>query len=347
MDGWCSYTQLLLPKRAFEFALVPMYAFKNQQVAGVGNMNYTIQMKNGFIKNVVIGIDARRFAFDSNENEALQTSNFEKINPYLLFNLLNNERLSKVRQTVKLNFNNVKEDYWLDTSEENNMFSHLTYTYENNRTLDPWNVNLQVENNKTFNKVSIDYTYKFSYKQIKKGVYVRIFAGGLLNGNLKNLNDGYGINLSDGAIYYDYGYDRNYLGRNLPRTNFLSKQIFTDQGGFKTYTPIGNNAKWVSSINITADCPIPLPFRFFVDAGLCEGMDIRTKAIDTKENFIYEAGVSFSLIKDIAEVYFPFVVSKSINTYFETNNYKFTERIRFKFDIAKLNPLLLRKQISN
>ena len=349
-NGWMGGVAIhnyFLPKRAFEFALVPMYAFKNQQLAGVGNVNYTAQIKNGFIKNVVIGIDARRFAFDSNENEVLQTSNFEKINPYLMFNLRNNERLSKVRQTVKLNFNNVNEDYWFDKREENNMFSHLTYTYENNRTLDPWYVNLQVENNKTFNKVSIDYTYKFSYKQIKKGVYVRVFAGGLMNGNLKNLNDGYGINLSDGANYYDYGYDRNYLGRNLPRTNFLSKQIFTDQGGFKVYTPIANNSTWASSINITADCPIPLPLRFFFDAGVCDGLAERTKKIDYKESFVYEGGVTFSLIKDVAEVYFPLVVSKSIKRYYDIGEYNFTERIRFKFDISKLNPLLLRKQISN
>jgi hypothetical protein len=167
-----------------------------------------------------------------------------------------------------------------------------------------------------------------------------------LDGNNNNLNQGYGLNLSDGASYYDYNYERNYLGRNLPRTNFLSKQLFNDQGGFKIYTPIGNNAKWISSINITADCPIPLPFRFFVDAGVCEALNVRTNAIDKKENFIYEAGVSFSLIKDIAEIYFPLVASKSIDNYFKTNDYKFAERIRFKFDITKLNPLLLRKQIS-
>ena len=176
---------------------------------------------------------------------------------------------------------------------------------------------------------------------------MRVFAGGLLNGNLKNLNDGYGVNLSDGASYYDYGYDRNYLGRNLPRTNFLSKQLFTDQGGFKIYTPIANNATWASTINITADCPIPLPFRFFFDVGVCDGLDVRTKNIDLKESFIYEGGITFSLIKDVAEIYFPLVASKSITKYFDTNDYKFAERIRFKFDISKLNPLLLRKQISN
>jgi hypothetical protein len=349
-NGWMGGLAIhnyFLPKRSFEFALVPMYGFKNQQLAGIGNLNYTIQMNSGLIKNVVIGVDARRFAFDSNEGKSTQTSNFEKISPYLLFNIRNNERLSKVRQTVKLNFNNVKEDYWYDKENENNLFSHISYSYENNRTLDPWNVNLNFENNNTFNKLSIDYTYKFSYKQIKKGVYVRLFAGGLLNGNLKNLNDGYGVNLSDGASYYDYGYDRNYLGRNLPRTNFLSKQLFTDQGGFKIYTPIANNAAWASAINITADCPIPLPFRFFFDAGVCDGLDVRTKNIDLKESFIYEGGITFSLIKDVAEIYFPLVASKSITEYFDTNNYKFTERIRFKFDISKLNPLLLRKQIAN
>jgi len=148
---------------------------------------------------------------------------------------------------------------------------------------------------------------------------------------------------------YDYGYDRLYLGRNSPRTNFLSKQIFTDQGGFKIYTPIGNNAKWVGSINITADCPIPLPFRFFINAGISETYQIQvaTGNITSKTNFVNEAGITFALIKDVAEVYFPLIASKNIINYFESHDNKFAERIRFKFDISKLNPLLLRKQISN
>jgi len=66
-----------------------------------------------------------------------------------------------------------------------------------------------------------------------------------------------------------------------------------------------------------------------------------------KESFVYEGGITFSLVKDVAEVYFPLVASKSITNYFDTNDYNFPERIRFKFDISKLNPLLLRKQISN
>jgi hypothetical protein len=336
-----------LPKRNFEFAIAPMYGFKNQQLAGVGNINYTWQMNDGLFKNIVLGVDARRFAFDNNVDKVTQSSNFSKVNPYLEFNIRNNDRLSKVRQTIKLSCNNVEEDYWYDKKSESSLFTRLTYNYENNRTLDPWKFNLFVENNESFNKLSIDYNYKFSYKKKNKGLYVRVYAGGLINGNLKNLNDGYGINLSDGASYYDYGYDRNYLGRNLPRTNFLSKQIFTDQGGFKIYTPIANNATWASTVNITADCPIPLPFRIFFDAGVCDGLDVRTKNIDLKESFVYEGGITFSLVKDVAEVYFPLLVSKSINKYFDTNDYNFAERIRFKFDISKLNPLLLRKQISN
>jgi hypothetical protein len=357
-NGWMGGLLIhnyFLPKRNFEFAIAPMFGFKNQQFAGIGNVNYTLQMKEGLLKNIVVGVDARRFAFENNEESKTQSSNFEKMNPYLLFNIRNRERLSKVRQSVRLNFNNIKEDYWYDKKNDVNLFTHLTYSYENNRTLDPWKVNLQVENNKSFNKVSIDYTYKFSYKQVKKGVYVRVFAGGLINGNLSNLNDGYGVNMSDGLNYYnstityDYGYDRNYLGRNLPRTNFLSKQIFTDQGGFKIYTPIANNATWASSVNITADCPIPLPFRFFFDAGMSESyqIDVTTNITKSQTALVYEAGVTFALIKDIAEVYFPLMASKNIMNYFDNKKFNYSERIRFKFDISKLNPLLLRKQLSN
>ena len=79
----------------------------------------------------------------------------------------------------------------------------------------------------------------------------------------------------------------------------------------------------------------------------CYQIEIATGNITSKKNLVHEAGITFALIKDVAEVYFPLVASKSINTYFETNDYKFAERIRFKFDISKLNPLLLRKQISN
>jgi hypothetical protein len=373
--GWNNYNgfmggmvihNIFLPVRNFEFVITPMYGFKDGEIAGMGNLNYKFYTSKGPFTSITLGVNGQRFAYadfeySTNDNQDKETDQFHylKFEPYLTFNIRQKKATSSIYQNIKISSININQENKfrynsptekLNIGSDDFQYNRITYSIKDQRAIDPWKGSLKFENNKSYNKIALDLEYKISYEMPKKGVSFRIFGGYLLD--KKALYEGYGFNMSDRSAGFgtsDYAYDNLYFGRteNYRSSDLLSRQIYTDQGGFKIYTPIANNQQWIASLNITADFPIPLPLRFFADIGTTEGLDARLKDLyNENTSFIYEAGVSFYLAKDVVEVYFPFIKSKPLEEYYKTNNLKFGDMIRFKFDIAKMNPLKLRNMLT-
>ncbi len=371
--GWNNYNgfmgglvlhNIFLPVRNFEFVMTPMYGIKDGEIAGIGNINYKFYMSKGPFSSITVGASGQRFAYSqfeyiNNENLAKEIDqlHYLKMEPYLSFNIRQKHAIGSIYQNIKIssiinkeNKYNININNKANISATNFQYNRLTYSIKDQRVIDPWKGNVKFENNKNYNKISLDLEYKISYAMPKKGITFRAFGGFLLDN--KALLDAYGFNMSDrsaGSGTSDYAYDNLYFGRteSYNTSDLLSRQIYTDQGGFKIYTPIANNQLWVASLNISADIPSPLPLRFFADIGTTEGLDARLSDIYKETtSFIYEAGVSFYIAKDVIEVYFPFIKSKPIEEYYNTNNLKFRDMIRFKFDISKMNPLKARNMLT-
>ena len=371
--GWNNYNgfmgglvihNIFLPIKNFEFVLTPMYGFKDGEMAGMGNMNYKFHLSKGPFTSITAGISGQRFAesefdyYNTDFNKETGQFHYLKIEPTLSFNLRPKKINGSIYQNIKLSSINIYEENkfsvkangGVNISSDNFQYNRITYSIRDQRAIDPWEGEFRFENNKDFNKISLDLEYKISYSMPKKAISFRVFGGYLLD--KEALLNGYGLNISDRSAGFgttDYAYDNLYFGRteNYKSSDLLSRQIYTDQGGFKIYTPIANNQLWIASLNISADFPIPLPLRFFADIGTTEGLDSRlTNLYNENTYFIYEAGLSFYLAKEVVEVYFPFIKSKSLGEYYKTNNLKFADMIRFKFDIAKMNPFKLRNMLT-
>jgi hypothetical protein len=118
------------------------------------------------------------------------------------------------------------------------------------------------------------------------------------------------------------------------------------QGAFKAYSPLGSYRNYIAALNINIDLPIPLPIRLYADIGTAEDFKEDVKAVyDISQSFSYNAGVCFSLLREVVEVYFPLVKSAEIRKYNETNDIRFSEEIRFVFDLHALNPANLRSSL--
>ena len=87
-----------------------------------------------------------------------------------------------------------------------------------------------------------------------------------------------------------------------------------------------------------------MPLKLFADAGTYH--QAKT-AYEGSEALVYDAGIVVSLIKNVCEVYFPFIVSKDIKNYHTANDLKFGDKIRFTFNIKSLNLLNLRQQLQD
>jgi hypothetical protein len=221
----------------------------------------------------------------------------------------------------------------------------LQYGFSNNRLLDPWSVRARFEGAEGLTKTDITLRYKISYKNAKRGVDMRLFAGVTWKDQLDGF---YNYSLSDRSTAggdNDYAYDNLYFGRSQT-DGFLSKQIALRDGAFKSMNPLGSFRTRLISFNIEADFPGKLPFRFFGDLATYNDFSSTIdKVYGFKQSFTYDAGICLSLAKEVVVIYLPLLRSKEIKEYEKQNNLKLADQIRFVFDISKMNPLNLRKMI--
>ena len=129
--------------------------------------------------------------------------------------------------------------------------------------------------------------------------------------------------------YEDYTYSNYFLGRN-EFEGFYTRQLVMKEGAFKVHTDylsdkIGKTDNWLGSINFTTTIPkkinlfealpFKLPIRIFFDLGTyAEAWGVNPPT----EKLLYDGGFQLSLLKDLINIYFPVVYSKSYRDYFKS-----------------------------
>ena len=109
-------------------------------------------------------------------------------------------------------------------------------------------------------------------------------------------------------------------------------------GAMAAYYPVRTD-HWLAAVNVSFKTPVP-GLRLFADGiTFYQANKVSPGATAVR----YDAGIMLSIAHDVCEIYWPLIVSKEIRDYFDLNGIKQTDRIRFVFNINKLNPVLLRK----
>ena len=141
----------------------------------------------------------------------------------------------------------------------------------------------------------------------------------------------------------DYLFSTAFLGRTEEDGPF-SKQFTEQEGGFKIYSPVGRTDNWLVSVNTKAKFP-GLPVLFYIDLGTYTNA---ADAFSGSQILMYNGGVCLSIIRDVAEIYFPLFASSDIRQYYEVNEKtKYKEKIRFQLNLNLLDPFELRNRLYN
>ena len=150
------------------------------------------------------------------------------------------------------------------------------------------------------------------------------------------LNAGYsGVN--------DYLYDGTYSGR-YDAGGLFAQQISIQEGGFKipVHAMAISSSDWLGSVNLMSDLPIKyLPIRLFLDMGLLPNPSPSLNDPNST-HFIYDGGVEIVLIKNLASVYVPILMSGDFRYYLSgaySNKHVFTRSISFSIKMQQLNIL--------
>ncbi len=363
-----------LPEPAFHFFAAPLYATGSGKFTGIGKVGYNV-MSYGSIRKAEFSLSGETFTVDD-FTDSTGTKNyqgFSKIVPSIRVVFKNKNPISKVTKSIQWKTYFIKETGLLFTRDTVNQVDIISYpkinrylnqlklTIENNRALYPFMASLQAEQGKNFMRLAFDGNYFFNYAK-GGGMNVRLFGGKFVYLGDKTIlkqfeTDRYHLNMSGPNGYEDYTYSNYFYGRN-EFEKFSSQQIMIRDGGFKVRTDlladkIGKTDDWLAAANFKTDfpekfnplqvLPFKIPLKVFLDVG--------TYAEAWKKNaptgkFIYDAGLQVSILKDLVNIYFPFVYSKVYDNYFKSTlpEKRFWKNISFSIDIQNFSFSKILKQ---
>ncbi len=367
-DGFmlgAAFYNSLIPRRKFEYALVPMYAFKSNSLVGTGRLDYNIYPKSGFIDQLQFTLSGSRFTHGSLKclvdqpigipNILLKESpfHFYKIAPSVSLRLRNKWARSKVDNVISLRHVNIMKDNSecdiadvISTTaayDQGYYVNELSFKHENKRTINPYNATVRIEQSQDFGKVSAELNYTFSYKRKGKGFHMRLFGGSFLYGDLSLNNQIFSFTMSSPTGENDYLFDQVFMGR-LENSGFFGAQMGKGGGGFHVRTDhvgnvVGITDKWIAALNVEADLPY-VPIAVYANFGIHPHREL----FGLSQDFLLEGGFSIKPIPDRFEIYIPIIASTDIADAINGNK-SFLQSITFMLDINSLNPIQLIRDI--
>jgi hypothetical protein len=311
---------------------MPLYGLNNKELAGAAQFDYFIRPTDAFFRNLTLTASAERFSmrFAPNYNRIVLGGSFDFA-----------KRSESTKKSSSLNIRHIfiqSTPYItsldaVSTSQENN-FNQVTFSHKNSRVLNPYSMVVDAQQGSTFAKISATWKHRISYKQNKKGLDIRFFAGTFLwTSNDYNSGPDVRFRLSGQTGNQDYLFNDIYVGRQ-ENSGLWSRQMTNSDGDFKVYSFRGQTTKYLATLNFKTSLPGKLPLKLYADFGTYENEE---KAKD-RDVLNYNAGLIVSFIPDNFEVYIPLMVSKQIQNTLDLNNVSFSERIRFVLNINAFNP---------
>jgi hypothetical protein len=209
--------------------------------------------------------------------------------------------------------------------------------------LKPWSFNAEVQHYATFLKSSITYNRRFPYATKRKGLDMRLFAGGFLwkrsDFNTDVIDPRF--RLSGQSGYQDYLFDQVFFGRN-EIGGIAAQQMSMTDGFFALPTFFGQSDRFLSAANLMSTLPGKIPFRLFANAAITSfneypiGLE-STLNPNIKTDFAAEAGICLPLVRNVFEIYLPLVYTQNLKDAF--GDQSFEKRVRFVLNVKLANPV--------
>jgi len=339
MYGLALYNNPVFQKK-LDYVLVPMYSTGTKDLCGLADAGYNFYFNEGFIHHIRLSASAKSFA----SSDFYSNFNYGRIVPALNIDFRPKTARSSISRSLKIRNINVFHDMLKRTLSVDSTWQMLradttyyvndiTYSLINSRVINPYNFSVDVQQSHNFMKASLEARYRITYNNKKRGFDIRFFAGGFLWKDLPSYFDfRYRMSGTDGKN--DYVYDNTFSDREQYAGTW-TQQFIENDGGFKINTPIGDTWDWLAALNLKTSIPGKLPVKIFADIASYEGAGT---LFPGSQKIIFDAGVELCIIKDIFEVYFPLTMSSDLKKWSGDNYDHYAEKIRFVFNINKLNP---------
>ncbi|MEI7596994.1 MAG: M1 family metallopeptidase [Bacteroidota bacterium] len=338
MFGAAIYNKNIFVKNT-EYLIAPLYSYSTSTLNGIASISHSFYQPVSFLQRINIELNSQTFIYSNYKSNL----HYTKLQPQLTFNFKKKNALSPLLNQIKLSYYSINEDMltksngnYIKTNKIND-FGRISYTLNNEKTINQNKLIANIELNKSFQKAYIELFQKIAYTQ-EKSMDIRLFAGAFIWQETKYYGN-YNFRMSGQTGYQDYLYDNIHFARS-EQNGMLSQQFSITDGGFKSFTYVGQSNKWIASVNIESDIPGILPIRLFADFGTYERAD---KVFTESQLVPFDAGISIQLFSKTLKIYIPLLYSSDIKYVNNLNNFSFLQQIRFIIDFEKINVWKMRE----
>ncbi|NLO52732.1 MAG: M1 family metallopeptidase, partial [Bacteroidales bacterium] len=329
MLGMAFHNGFIVPK-PLEYVVVPFYAFGNSDLAGFGRVAYNITPYDNFIRLATISLEATQFGAPGHQN-------YHKWKTGLVLNFRNEKMTHPLHHKLIGNYISASDLFQIELQEKARMNSYvqLGYFLEKSGTINPYTLLASFESGKTYQKTSVEFKYRVSYRGQNNGLDMRLFAGTMLTTDSEI--PFYSFSASGRSGREQYLYQGTYPDRfSVFPENFFSRQMSLSEGGL--VSPPNDSlgySRWLFSLSLSTNLPgraARIPVKPFLNLLLND----HGVSSAQKSPFFYEAGLKVG-IWDFFEIYVPLLVSKNIDSV----SGAFKNRIRFVFSLDSISKLTL------
>lgn len=312
-----------IPKKIFEYQIIPLWSFKNDNITGIANFSLYFHPKISIFREIELFSYFQSFSIDIKPTSYFKNSSGIKVK-------LKTD--AKGQYDSEFLFRNICVTDYSENNYKN--FQQLSYRYANNRFKNPYQYSATIENGTKYAKTFIEVENTLHYNYKDRGLRTRLFAGIFLyNNSDKGI---YNFKMSGIAGPQDYLYDNLFLGRNedyfTKMESFFAHQFVKNNGGFALFSPYGQSNKWLVALNFDSNTFIKTVDIFFNIAS----------SLSDKVNFYYEGGIKLSFFRNFLNIYFPLFGSSNVFKYNDFYKKDYFLKVRFSLSLEKLNPLQYR-----
>lgn len=341
--GWNSHDGLMtgiglheqgILAEPFDMALAPMYGWKSERMTGLASLGWNAWWdESKILDHFRFGLNARRFSYDDFRGNK---RTYERVSPsielwYEKADPRSPNRHKTIFQVPAIHSEQMrgskKDATFLEESE---LFYSLEQLWERSDAVIPMEAALKALHHETFTRISGRLETSFRYNDDLDDITLRIFGGHFLrNGHSDPV---YNWQMDGRGPGQDFLFGNNFFARGK-HNGALSQQFIRSEGGFYTPTAYGSSNKWIASVGF--DLEIPFPDRPALELFFNQGWG--PSIFSDGSEYLYEAGVSLSIVEDIAELHFPLLFSSKIQDEHKINGIKPAERIRFELRLDRLD----------
>lgn len=321
MAGAVLHNGFFLPK-ILDYVFTPFYSFDNGRLTGYGKVSYNITPFETVVRKATFSVEGTQFGAPGNQN-------YLRAKVGLDVHFRSDLKKDVPKHKAFMAYITASDLAQINLSQQAKLNSYLQFGYQLEKTsvVNPFKLITMFEGHSSFQKVTSEFNYRYSYYGQNNGLDIRLFAGGMLKTNA--LAPFYSLAASGRSGSELYLFEGSYPDRFASTSgSFLSRQMTLSEGGL--ISPINDRlgfSRWLVSLSMTSDLPGKIGFveiKPFINAVLTDhGMETGNRS-----PFFFEAGLKTG-IWNLFEISVPFLVSSNIQSM--TGSFK--DRIRFTFNL--------------